>query len=53
MVLIGLHGCMFIFGVVSVLGSIYVFFMIEEKKGLALDTVKSISKNTEHTAENK
>lgn len=38
MVSIGLHGCMVIFGLSSIVGALYVFYIMKETKGMSLDT---------------
>lgn len=49
MVTIGLHGCMLIFGIVCLLGAIYVHIVVIETKGLEFDTVKpNVQSNTEN-----
>lgn len=40
---IGLHGCMLIFAIACIFGALYLFFVLEETKGKALDTVRSNS----------
>lgn len=42
---IGLHGAMLIFAVACTIGSFYVFFVIEETKGIALDEQQNNNNN--------
>lgn len=46
--IIGLHGCMFIFAGGCLLGSIFIIFVLDETKGISIDTLndKETNKDT-------
>ncbi|XP_055295169.1 facilitated trehalose transporter Tret1-like [Sitodiplosis mosellana] len=48
-VIIGLHGCMLIFGIACILGSLYILFVIKETKGISMDAVQSKNHSTNNS----
>lgn len=50
MVSIGLHACLCIFAICCTIGTVYVFFVIKETKGISLDVQKK--KTTPDTSNN-
>lgn len=48
--MIGLHGCMAIFGICSMMGVVFVSFVLKETRGISLDDVGSNEQvKTQHT----
>lgn len=43
-----LHGCMMIFAINCIVGSFFIFFILDETRGKPMDTLKAEKKQIQH-----